>query len=240
MAKYGKWIGGGLGWALGGPLGALLGFAVGSMFDRMQTGEYDYNAQPTQSGDFAASLIVLSAAIMKADGRVLKSELEYVKRFFQQQFGSDKTEESMKILRDVLKREIPLQDICLQIKQYMESPAKLQLLHFLFGISSADGQYHPKEVETIRLISGYIGVSSKDFNSIKAMFVKEIDNAYRILQISPDANEQEIKKAYRNLAIKYHPDKVTHLGEDIQKAAKEKFQKINAAYEEIKKQKGFN
>jgi DnaJ like chaperone protein len=71
------------------------------------------------------------------------------------------------------------------------------------------------------------------------MFVRDIDNAYKILQITPDANEKEIKRAYRNLAVKYHPDKVAHLGEDIQKAAKEKFQKINAAYEDIKKQRGF-
>jgi DnaJ like chaperone protein len=83
-----------------------------------------------------------------------------------------------------------------------------------------------------------MGISEKDFESIKAMFFKDTKSAYKILEITPDASDEELKKAYRKMAIKYHPDKVSHLGEDVQKAAKEKFQQLNAAYEAIKKERG--
>ncbi len=248
MTKYGKWIGGGLGWALGGPIGAILGFVFGAMYDSMQSGQYEYKIpyagqqtyQRTQTGDFSVSLLILSAAVMKADGRVTKSELNYVKSFFIQQFGVEQTNKKMLLLREILKQNINVQDVSLQIRQYMEYSSKLQLLHYLFGISSADGQIHPKEVDIIGVISNYIGVRTLDYDSIKAMFVKDMDSAYTILGISPNASDDEVKKAYHKMAVKYHPDKVSHLGHEIQEAAKEKFQKLNAAYEVIKKQRGMN
>jgi DnaJ like chaperone protein len=120
----------------------------------------------------------------------------------------------------------------------MDHPSRLQLIHFLFGISSADGHVHSTEVEEIRRISGYLGIRQVDFESIKAMFYKDVFSAYKILEVTPDANNDEIKKAYRKMATKYHPDKVSHLGAEFQKAAKEKFQEVQAAYEQIKKERG--
>lgn len=247
MAKYGKWVGMGLGWALGGPIGGILGLVFGSMFDNMQTGTYEYTgAQPftrtgsptTRPGDFAASFVILSAAVMKSDGKVMKSELDYVKQFFTRQFGEKLAVESMLMLREILKQDINVQQVAQQIRDHMDASSKLQLLHYLFGISSADGHVHTAEVETIRRISDFMGVHTNDFESIKAMFYKDIYSAYRVLAITPDANDEEVKKAYRAMAIKYHPDKVSHLGEEFQKAAKEKFQQVNAAYDQIKKERG--
>jgi len=249
MAKYGKWIGGGLGWALGGPIGGILGFVFGSMFDGMQSGNFEYKGgqgyyaqqgQQTQQGDFVVSLIILSAAIMKADGKVLKSELNYVKAFLQNQFGELEAKQRLTLLKEVLKQSIDVQSVSLQIKKYMEYPSRLQLLHYLYGISSADGQVHPSEVDMIEVIGRTLGISTNDLDSIKAMFVKDVNSAYKILEISSDATDDEVKKAYRKMAVKYHPDKVSHLGGDVKKAAKEKFQQMNAAYEEIKKQRGIN
>jgi len=238
MAKYGKWIGGGLGWVLGGPIGVILGFIVGSMFDAMQSGQYEYQGSVTQTGDFSISLLILSAAVMRADEKVMKSELEYVRSFLQRQFGQEKGDQLILILRDLLKREISLQEVSTQIRQYMDHPSRLQLVHFLFGIALSDGQSHPQEVQVIQTICGYLGVSESDFQSIRAMFVKDMESAYQILEISPEASDEEVQKAYRRMAAKYHPDKVSHLGEDVQRAAKEKFQKLNQAYQDIKKQRG--
>jgi len=238
MAKYGKWIGGGLGWAFGGPIGALLGFAFGSMFDNMQSGTY--SVEQTQAGDFAASLLVLSAAVMKADNRILKSELDYVKQFFVRHFGVEKTQQHMLMLREIINQNIPVQEVCMQIKQHMDHASRLQLLHFLFGIAAADSHIDPREVLIIQQIAHYLGVSAKDIESIKAMFIKDSSSAYKILEVPENATDEEIKKSYRRLAVKHHPDKVAHLGDDVQTAAKEKFQQITAAYETIKKQRGFN
>ncbi len=238
LSGYGKWLLGGLGWALGGPIGGILGFVIGSAFDGMDSGEYEYKG--TTPGDFRVSLLILAAAIMKADGRQMKSELDFIKAFFLQNFGEETTKRYMVVFRDILKQEIPLESVCLQIRSNMDLHSRLQLLHFLFGISAADGQFHPLEVDTIEKISRYLGINQYDFLSIKNMFVKDTNSAYRILEVEPDASEEEIKKAFRAMALKYHPDRVSHLGEEFRKAAEEKFQQVNEAYNTIKKQRGFN
>jgi DnaJ like chaperone protein len=235
---YAKWVGGGLGWVFGGPIGAILGVALGSMFDGVNTDKYAY--QGTSRGDFAMSLLVLSAAVMKADQKIVKSELEFVRNFFIHQFGEAEGNRLITMLQEILKQDINIQEVSVQVGQYTDYPAKLQLVNYLFGIAAADGQYHPDEVDMISMIAGYMGVSSSDFISIKAMFVKSTGWAYEVLEITSNATNEEVKKAYREMAKKHHPDKVAHLGEDIKKSATEKFQKISAAYEEIKKQRGMN
>ena len=236
--NYGKWIGGGLGWAFGGPLGAILGFGLGSMFGNNSETQNPY--RNSARGDFSMSLLVLSAAVMKADGKVVKSELDYVKNFFLSQFGFEETERLILIMRNVLQQDINVRDVSTQIGQYMDYSSKLQLVHYLFGIASADGQYHESEVNVIEEIARFMSIRTADFSSIRAMFVKNINSAYDILEIVPDATNDEVKKAYRRLAVEYHPDKVAHLGEDIRKSATEKFQTLNAAYDQIKKQRGMN
>ena len=236
MSKYGKWLGGGLGWVLGGPIGAILGFIAGSFYDTVSYGT-QLTTKTTTQGDFGVSLLILSAAVMKADGKVLKSELEYVKRFFLLQFGPAETQQRMLMLKEIVKQEFSLQDVCSQIRYNMQMPLRLQLMHYLFGISMADAQVHPSETEIIRKIAVYLGIRQMDYESIKAMFVKDTNSAYRILEITSDATDEELKKAYRRMALKYHPDKVSHLGDNIQKAANEKFQKLNAAYELIKNER---
>ncbi len=239
MGNFGKWIGGGLGWVMGGPIGGLLGFLVGSMVDNttVRTSTYSSPDRRTTPGAFGVSLLVLIAAVMKADGKVVKSELDYVKQFFIRQFGRDAAGEASMMLRDMLKQEIPLQDVCQQIGRNMDYSSRLQLLHLLFGVSLADGQIHVSETEVIGKISGFLGISDSDFISIRNMFVPETDSSYKILEIDPSASNEEVKKAYRRMAMKHHPDKVSHLGDGYKKAADEKFKKVNEAYERIKKER---
>jgi DnaJ like chaperone protein len=240
FSSFGKWIGGGLGWALGGPIGAILGFVFGSMFDSMQQGEYAYKGfTPTQEGDFKVSLLVMIAAIMKADGRVMRSELDYVKRFLVSRFGETESERLLQLLREILNQDLDIDEISEQIQENMEYPSRLELVHLLFGVASADGNIGPAEADVLRRICLKMGIRPKDFESLSAMFVKDVNSSYRILEITPDATNEEVKKAYRKMALKYHPDKVAHLGEDIQKTSKEKFQQLNNAYNEIKTQRGF-
>ena len=183
MGRFGKWIGGGLGWAMGGPIGGLLGFLVGSVIDSttVLTSSYASQDNRTTPGTFGVSLLVLIAAVMKADGRVVKSELDYIKQFFIRQFGINSANEATMMLRDILKQEIPLRDVCQQISRNMDYSSRLQLTHLLFNISLADKQVHKSEIDIIEKISGYIGITSADFLSIKNMFIPETDSSYRIL-----------------------------------------------------------
>ncbi|KAF0236518.1 MAG: DnaJ like chaperone [Prolixibacteraceae bacterium] len=242
MAKFGKWLGGGLGWAVGGPIGAIFGFMIGSMFDGSSelmktTTRTGYSGQTT-TGGYVMSLLVLTASVMKADSKVLKSELDYVKKFMVHNFGEASATEAVRLLRDLLDQNIPVDEVCRQIKQNMNYSARLQLLHFLFGIAIADGLVDANERGLIEYISRGMGLTDKDFESIQAMFVPNTDTDYKILEIEPVATDEEVKKAYRRMAMKFHPDKVSHLGEDFQKAANGKFQSVNKAYENIKKERG--
>ncbi len=239
MGFLGKWLGGGLGFVMGGPIGALLGFLVGSMIDSstVQTATYTTKPQRTTQGDFGMSLLVLVAAVMKADGKVVKSELEYVKQFFVRQFGQESAREAVLMLKDIIKQEIPVRDVCVQISRNMDYSSRLQLLHLLFNVSLADSTIHPSEIEIIEKISGYLGVASGDYSSIKNMFIPETDSSYKILELDPSSTNDDVKKAYRRMAMKYHPDKVSHLGEDFRKTAEEKFKKVTEAYDKIKKER---
>ncbi|MDT8401195.1 MAG: TerB family tellurite resistance protein [Bacteroidales bacterium] len=244
MGKYAKWIGGGLGWFLGGPLGALLGFAAGSIFDgksqQATTTNYRGRDYRTTAGDFGLSLIVLVAAVMKADGKVVKSELDFVRNFFRNQFGEETAGEALLMLRDLLKQNIPIADVCRQISRNMEYASRLQLMHMLYGISLSDRYADKRELNAIEVIAGYLNITQKDRESIKNMFLPSDDAYYKILEINPSATDEEVKKAYRSMARKYHPDMVSHLGEDFREVANEKFRKVNEAYEKIKKSRNMS
>ncbi|MFI5150888.1 MAG: TerB family tellurite resistance protein [Bacteroidia bacterium] len=243
-AKFGKWVGGTLGWAFGGPVGALLGFAIGAVIDTAEFQAEPGNTSGTQRtrvstyGDFSASLLILSAAVMKADGKHLKSELDYVKNFFVQNFGAAHAMQEMQMLKDLLQKDIPLPEVCAQIRQFMPMAQRLQLLHYLFGIAQADGNVDKTEVSVIQSVAGYLGIAEADFISMKAMYFRDVDRDYQILETDPGVSDDDLKKAYRRMAVKYHPDKVSQLGEDVQRAAKEKFQSVQQAYDNIRKQRG--
>ena len=242
MGSFGKWIGGGLGWAFGGPVGALIGYAVGSMIDGAQFSSMttSINTNRTTEGDFKMSLLVLMACIMKADGHVDKAELAVVKKFLVTNFGEQGALDALQILKNLLDQNINESEVAFQISQNLNYSSKLELLHLLFNIAYADGEVVASEMATIQRIANIFGIDRLDFESVKAPYMKHIDRdwAYKSLEIEPTATNDEIKKAYRNMAKKYHPDKVNDLGEDVKKSATEKFRSVNEAYENLKKQRG--
>lgn len=237
-------------------LGAILGFIVGGFIDnqrrmvqrvqqqnggRRVTPEdlFMYYQQTSSVNDVPTMLMALSAAVMKADGKVLKSELNYVKSFFTQQFGSQFSGQHLQTLKRFLdSNEIPLQRICNDIRLRMQPEVRTQLLHYLFGIANADGDVSTSEINVIGRIAEMLGVSRSDFESVKNMFYRDVDSDYKVLGVDANATDEEVKKAYRKMAIKFHPDKVAAMGEEYQKGAKEKFQKIQDSYEAIKKRRG--
>ncbi len=238
MGNFTRWIAGGLGWAFFGPIGGVVGFVIGSVVEGSQTRTARIEPGKTTVGDFAVSLLVLIAAVMKADGKVVKSELDYVKKYFVQAFGESSAAEAIMMLRDILNQQIDVREVSYQIKSRMDYPSRLQMMHLLFGVSYADGKIHPEELNTLEQIGGYLGISAKDFDSIKAMFIENTEASYKILEIEPSATNEEVKKAYRKMAVKYHPDKVSYLGEEFKNTANEKFKKVSEAYDKIKKERG--
>jgi DnaJ like chaperone protein len=240
--------------------GGFVGFIVGSGIDNYQNiikraqaqgGQrggrafsaedlFNYYQQRSSTNDIPTMLMALSAAVMRADGKVLKSELTYVKTFLNQQFGARFSTEHLQVLKRFLDSgNIPLNQICQDIRLRMQPEVRVQLLHYMFGIAKADGDVSPSEIDVIKQIASMLGVSQTDFESVKNMFYRDVDSDYKVLGIEQTATDDEVKKAYRKMAIKFHPDKVAQMGEEYQKGAKEKFQQIQDSYEAIKKRKGF-
>lgn len=249
MGGYRKWIFGGLGFVLTGtPIGAVVGFALGSLMDNAETGmapraagggqRPDDHRRRATASDLALSLVILTAAVMKADGKATQGELGHVRRFFVSQFGPQHSAELIRLLRDVLKRDIDLHGVCLQIRNHLTHAERLQVMHYLIGLAHADGSVHIAEKRMLERIATDMGISGKDLASLDAMFRgPSVDSAYTILEVDPKASDEEVKKAYRRMAMKHHPDRVANLGEEVQKAASEKFRKVQEAWERVAKER---
>tara|TARA_B100000700_G_C14952298_1_gene812235 strand:- start:349 stop:1050 length:702 start_codon:yes stop_codon:yes gene_type:complete len=231
--EYAKWIGGGLGWMYGGPIGAFLGY---------QLGKYLGKGFQSKETSFEISLLILSAIVVKVDGKIQQSELDCVRRFFIQSFGKSKSDRYFKIFNEVKHKDFPsVRSVCLEINKHVNHKTRLQIIHFLFSIAHSDGHVDTKEIDIIKKISKYFWISEYDFSSLEAMFSKNknIENAYDILGVPKNSSDNDIKSAYRKMVKKYHPDKLTGVSDDVIKMAKDKFQSVKDAYNRIRKARGF-
>ncbi len=243
-----RFLGAGLGWALGGPIGAILGFVASDLVETL-SGEEEpktrrFSRTRDQSGDFHLSLLILSAVVIKADGKTDQRELDFVRSRFVQMFGKDKANESFKLFKRVLQKDIDVAQVTEQIRSHLNYSARLQILDYLFRIANADGHLDTKETNVIRTIASHLYIRTPDFNSVFAMYGRQYNRRkttrvssmaanYAILELSSSATDDEVKKAYRKLVRKYHPDKLQGLGQDVIDAGKEKFIKVQGAYEAI-------
>ena len=276
----GKWIGGVLGFITAGPLGALAGFALGSLFDHgldavnesegpygnenkgytnsgyssgySSNGYSSGQSEEGQRNSFMFSLLVLASYIIKADGKVMHSEMEVVRRFLLQNFGPAAVSQGEEILLRLFEQQkrigweqyrSVIQDSCSQIRSNMLYEQRLQLLNFLVIIAQADGSVPPVEEAALKEVAIHMGLSAEDVDQMLnlrsgASSTSSLDDAYRVLGIQPTATNDEVKAAYRKMALKHHPDKVSALGEDVRKAAEKKFQEINDAKDRIYKARG--
>ena len=279
-----------IGLAMGGLAGAFGGFLIGSLFDsirnsrRARQAQTEFNESRQQyynnPEQFEEQLLTLIGYVAKADNnRLLQSELNYCKQYFQKTFPHSDISQLMLKFRDILNADdtaSTCQEACEKIRQYATIHEKMAILQCLFGFATADGNAHQQELEAIRRISGWCGVDNVTYEALKMMYIgfsycgtyggagsggysggygggyydqsggssytphsgPSLDDCYKILEVSPDATDEEVKKAYRVAAMKHHPDKVSHLGEDVRKKAEEKFAKVNEAYDKIKAARG--
>ena len=227
--------------------GAIIGFLVGSFLDSLTSSGNqgprsifrETMQQNVSPADFELNLLSLCSIVIKADGQVSQRELDYVRQYFLSTYGKEKANAIFRTFNEVIKkREISAQRICNYLNQRTRYEVRLQLLHFLFGIAQADGTVSALEVTKLKELAGYLRIGRQDFDSIMAMFIKEADTAYKILEIPKSATNDEVKKAYRKMAKKYHPDKVVTENEAIKKGAEEKFKEVQKAYEAIQQERG--
>ncbi|MCR4808564.1 MAG: DnaJ domain-containing protein [Prevotella sp.] len=248
----GKWIAGSLGWITLGPLGGILGFLIGAMLDSAadappDTQGFSGNTDQGNRNSFLLTMLVLSAYIIRADGRVMHSEMELVRNFLRDNFGEQAKLQGNDILLKILEEEKrqgregfrrTIRQACFEASQHLDYGGRLQLMNFLVMIAQADGSVDQTEIEALKEVAGWMQVPESEVESMLHLGGKTTDDDYKVLGVSPQATDEELKKAYRKLALEHHPDRVAKLGDDVRRAAEKKFQEINAAKERIWKARG--
>lgn len=246
-----------------GPLGALAGFAIGSLFDTASKEQQQYDSKEEQGNNetermyegrrnsFLFSLLVMASYIIKADGRVMHSEMEFVRQFLRVNFGEAAVSEGEQILLNLFEErkrteqvngigayKQTIRECGAQISFNLTIEERLQLLNFLVKIAQSDGNVCSAEIDALKETALWMGLSQKELESMLNLKSNTLEDAYKVLEISPEATNDEVRAAYRKLALKHHPDRVATLGEDVRRAAEEKFQRINNAKERIYKARG--
>ena len=253
----GKWIGGAIGFMAMGPLGALAGYALGSMFEdasNLKNGSgnasVDMGDAYGQRNSFLFSMLVMASYIIRADGKIMHSEMEFVRNFLRRNFGEAAVSEGESILLNLFEQRKRMElndpnafkktiaDCGAQMGSYLSREERLQMLNFLAMIAASDGNVCAAEVEALKEVAMYMGLSTAEVDSILNMGGDSIEDAYKVLEIEPTATDSEVRSAYKRLALKHHPDRVAALGEDIRRAAEVKFQQVNNAKDRIYKARG--
>ena len=242
MDNFVKWIGGGVGWAFGGPVGGVLGFIGGSIFDSLEVNWFRKSDTLVFIGDFSENVLILIAAVLKAENKRTKAEWDYVKHFLKQNYGEKESSKALSLLLDLLKQNPPLEKVCGHIRMNLDYSSRLQLSHYLYNLANADGHATEIEQNILNFINRALGLSISDKRSVGSVLSQEdsIRTAYETLGVHRTTSIIDIKKAYRNLAIQCHPDKVAYLGEQLRKEANERFQQLTRSYEIIKKDRRFS
>jgi len=236
-----KWIAALLGYSFFRFPGALLGFFLGSLLDQFNRGSTSYfktSSSTLSLEKFQLNLLSLAATIIKADGQIKPQELQFVRNFFITNYGTQRASSIFETFNEQIKKKLQnTTDLAQFFMRNSRYETRLQIIHFLFGVANADGKVSQLELDKLVQIAAALGIASADFQSIQAMFVKVTDNAYKILDITSNATNEEVKKAYRVMAKKYHPDKIQSQDPAMIKGAKEKFQEVQKAYETIQNER---
>ena len=241
-----RWIAAIIGYSIFRFPGAIIGFLLGSLFEARSSSNgsrrsiFIQSKQGVSPAEFELNLLSLASLVIKADGIVNQKELDFVRQYFVQAYGKEQANATFKVFNEeIKKKQLSAQKIAAFLRNRMRYESRLQIIHFLFSVAKADGQISDPEVREINNITGFLGINHRDFESIKAMFFSNPDSAYKILEIEKTATSAEIKKAYRTMVKKYHPDKLQHMDEVYRNGAEEKFRKVQEAYEQIQKERGF-
>lgn len=229
-----RWIITILGFIIGNLPGAIIAYIVSGFFLKKSVNvETQFKRRNAQDAYFTA-LAGFVSAVIKADGQIDKTEIIYIKNSFVSLFGVERARLLMAQVKRFNEIKIPLQEIAEPVRRLFPYDDRLMILYLLQEIAKSDGEFHPKEKAVIVEIALLLDLSLEDQQESSHIGKADLESAYRLLGVSPTASDEEVKSAYKKLAVKYHPDKVAHLGKAVQNEANDRFAKINSAYDLIK------
>ncbi len=237
MGRFAPFIGALLGYMVLRFPGALIGYFIGRMLGGTTVKTF-YRSNKSAPLNFGLNLITLASAVIKADGKVEQKELDYVRQFFIRNYGQARAQDLFKQFnQEINKANVDLRRICQEFSQYTSYATREQIIYFLIDLAKADGYITDSEIQKLSEISGYLRI--QNWQRLRALFEESSDQAYKVLGVSKDVEVAEIKKAYRDMVKKYHPDKVITDDAALKAGAEEKFKQVQKAYETIQKERNF-
>lgn len=260
MNWWGKIIGGAFGFMLGGPIGALFGAVLGHNFDvgvqhQRIGGQAGWGRQERVQTAFFTATFSIMGYLCKADGRVSEEEIAIARQVMSQmELNTEQRKAAMALFREGKKQNFPLEDVLRQLKSEIGYHPNLQrmFIEIQMYAAYADGVLHPAEKRVLQNICSVFGFSQHDFELLAAAIGGEVHHhkratgislkdAYAVLNLTADATDAEVKKAYRRLMSQHHPDKLVSKGlpEEMIKVATQRTHEIRQAYEKIKEERRF-
>jgi DnaJ like chaperone protein len=242
MSWLGKIIGGGIGMAMGGPIGAIIGAGLGHTFvdskPAGRAGAARLSQQETRQAVFFATTFTMLGKMAKADGRVSREEVQVAEEFMKTRLGLDARSRQFAIglFNEAKDNPTPFRDYADQFGEVFADArdVRLMLFELLFTLAMADGTMHPAEDRLLQEALAPLRLPRAVYDDLRGGS-PDLDHFYAVLEVSPEASDGEVKRAYRKAARDFHPDTIVSKGlpEEFTKFAETKFKEVNQAYETI-------
>ncbi|MBW2260197.1 MAG: co-chaperone DjlA [Deltaproteobacteria bacterium] len=246
MGWFGKLAFGYMGLMVGGPLGAVAGAALGHHLLDKQAGQTGgrltfMKAEQTQAAYFVSMFSILGK-LAKIDGVVTKAEIAVIEDFINQLNMTETEKEfARKVFNEAKDSEYSIGDFAAQFYQISggQQSVLISYLDVLFRIAAADNRLHPAEESALNRVKEIFHISDQQFNNIKAVYFKDVDGYYQVLNCTPDSTDRELKTNYKKLVKDFHPDTIVSKGlpEEFTEFATRRFQEIQEAYDTIRQER---
>ncbi|MCG8570952.1 MAG: DnaJ domain-containing protein [Spirochaetes bacterium] len=241
-----------------GPLGAILGFIIGLFYDTTSKLKFDFQFNNFENSEknqmIAEAFPVLAAKVVLSANFLDKQMVLAVKELMIDLFGYDKAKHLMHDFKNNIEKRVSdysVEEVCTRLNQVLFAGEKQRLVMILLQIVKQKGQVGQQEFQGVIKIASFLGLNINpfaqfDFNQsgsyqYHSRYYQQQQHSsnqidpYQVLDLTTNATNDEIKKKYRQLSMKYHPDKAASQSEDIKNQYETKMRQINDAYDQLKK-----
>ena len=241
-------------------LGALIGMFIGHTFDKGRALDFsNLSGSNGSENERQAAFFYTSFSVMgymaKANGIVSKHEIQFANAYMDKlSLRGELRQQAQDAFREGKMADFPISDRLTKFKKICGHRHDLLLLflEIQIQVAFADGTLDSDERQALHTIAQHLGFSSNELDNLLEMIIagaqfhqgqsgksskSQLENAYKVLGVSSDTPEKDIKKAYRKLMSQHHPDKLVAKGlpPEMMEIAKQKAQDIQGAYELITK-----